>query len=361
VGHVGGYTQGGGHSPLTSIWGMAADQVLSIDLVTAAGTLVTADATTNTDLYWAIRGGGGSTYGVVTSMVVKAFPQIKVTTMQYNMTTGGNFTEDQFWAAQKAYVDNFEYYADLGYYSYYRIRHVNGAIFHDMTSWVAPNTSEAEFRASIAPLVEKWKAIGVPFTPVIREYDNFNDAWVEGFPQEAWTWNMRQASRFFPRSNLSNSTSRAASLDAVREAFDAGANLIMFNMRNPPGSSAIDNAVNPAWRDVLMFAIMFVTWSPSDSAEYVTQLSRNLTYAWNPKWRVLTPGGGTYMSESDYIEPDWQQSFHGSKYPRLYEIKQKWDPEGVFYAQNAVGSEDWVMGGMLLGHLPSQDSRLCRK
>jgi len=209
--------------------------------------------------------------------------------------------------------------------------------------------------------VEKWKAIGVPFDPIIREYDNFNDAWEEGFPQEPWTWNMRQASRFFPRSIISNSTSRAASLQALREVSDAGANLIMFNMRNPPGSSAIDNAVNPAWRDVLMFAIMFVTWSPTDSAEYVTQLSRNLTYEWNPKWRALTPGGGTYMSESDYIEPDWQQSFHGHKYQRLYEIKQKWDPESVFYAQNAVGSEDWVMGETLLGHLPSQDSRLCRR
>ena len=358
---MGGYIQGGGHSPLSSIWGMAADHVLSIELVTAAGTFITADATTNADLYWAIRGGGGSTFGVVTSMVIKAFPQIKVTTMRYNMTTGGSFTKDKFWAAQKAYVDNFEYYADLGYYSYYRIRHVNGEIFHDMTSWVAPNTSEADFRASIAPLVEKWKAIGVPFDPIIREYDNFNDAWEEGFPQEPWTWNMRQASRFFPRSIISNGTSRAASLQALREVSDAGANLIMFNMRNPPGSSAIDNAVNPAWRDVLMFAIMFVTWSPTDSAEYVTQLSRNLTYEWNPKWRALTPGGGTYMSESDYIEPDWQQSFHGHKYQRLYEIKQKWDPESVFYAQNAVGSEDWVMGEILLGHLPSQDSRLCRR
>lgn len=339
---------------------MAADHVLSIELVTSAGDLITADSDTNADLFWAVRGGGGSTYGVVTSMVIKAFPQIKVTTMRYNMTTGGHFTKAKFWEAQKAYVDEFEYFADLGYYSYYRIRHLKGEIFHDMTSWVAPNKSEAEFRASIEPLMQKWAAIGVPFEPVIREYDNFADAWEEGFPQEAWTWNMRQASRFFPRSIISNNATRTTAFGAIREVFDAGANLIMFNMRNPPGSASVDNAVNPAWRDVLMFAIIFVTWSPSDKADYVTQLSRNLTYEWNPKWRALTPGGGTYMSESDYIEPDWQQSFFGSKYERLYELKQKWDPEGVFYAQNAVGSEDWGMEEMLLGHLPSQNSRLCK-
>lgn len=361
VGHIGGYIQGGGHSPLTSIYGMAADHVLSIQLVTADGQFLTANSTTNTDLFWAVRGGGGSTYGVVTSMVLKAFPKIKVTTMRYNMTTGGNFTQSMFWRAQEAYLDGFAYFADQGHYAYYRIRHVNGEIFHDVTSWVAPNMTEAEFRISIAPLVNRWKAIGVPFDPIIEEHDNFPDAWANGFPQEAWTWNMRQASRFFPRETFNNSSTRAASFDAIRNVFDQGANLILFNIRNPPGSEANDNAVNPAWRKILMFAIMFVTWSPTDSTEYVTQLSRNLTYEWMPRWKALTPGSGTYMSESDYIEPNWQQSFFGDKYARLYDIKQKWDSEGVFYAQNAVGSEGWEMSEILLGHLPSQDSKLCRK
>jgi hypothetical protein len=340
---------------------MAADHVLSINLVTSDGSFVTANSTHNTDLFWALRGGGGSTFGVVTSMVIKAFPKIPVTTMRYNISTGGNFTQAKFWEAQKFYVDNFEKYADLGYYAYYRIRHVNGEIMHDMTSWVAPNTSESAFRNSILPLLEKWKSVGANFDPIIKEYDNFADAWEAGFPQEAWTWNMRQASRFFPRSVIANETSRDASFEAIRQVFNEGANLILFNIRNPPGSEKVDNAVNPAWRKLLMFAIMFVTWSPSDSTEYVTQLNKNLTYEWNPRWTALTPGSGTYMSESDYIEPDWQQSFHGTNYARLYDLKQKWDPGSVFYAQNAVGSEDWEMSEMLLEHLPSQDSKLCRK
>ena len=358
---IGGYVQGGGHSPLTSIYGMAADHVLSIQLVTADGRFITADAKTNSDVFWAVRGGGGSTYGVVTSMVVKAFPKLKVTIMTYNMTTSANFTPDAFWAAQRAYVDGFEEYADKGYYAYYRIRHVNGQVYHDMSAMVAPNTTEAEFRKTMAPLWAKWAALGVPFTPFIKEYDNFHDAWKDGFPQEAWTWTMRQASRLIPRENIANETKRDEIFNSIRRVFDEGANLIMFNIRNPPGTDAIDNSVNPAWRKVLMFAIMFVTWQVTDQTEYVTQLSRNLTYEWNPRWRVLTPGSGTYMSESDYIEPNWQESFHGNKYARLYQIKQKVDPLGVFYAQNAVGSEDWGMEGSILGHLPSQNSRLCRK
>ena len=362
VGMIGGYIQGGGHSPLTSIYGMAADHVLSIQVVTADGRFVTANAQTNSDLFWALRGGGAGTFGVVTSMVVKAFPKIKVTTMRYNVTTNANFTQSKFWEMQRAYVDGFEHYADLGYYSYYRIRHVGSEIFHDMTSMVAPNTSKAEFLATMAPLFAKWEALGVPYTPIITEYDNYSDAWFEGFPQEVWTWAMRQASRFFPRDVIADPAKRASVMDTIQGVFNEGSHILQFNIRNPPGTDLIDNAVNPAWRKVLMFAIMFVTWNVTDSPQFVTQFSRNLTYEWNPRWKALTPGSGTYMSESDYIEPEWQESFHGSKYPRLLEIKKKYDPEGVFYATNAVGSEEWqLMGELIMGHLPSQNGRLCRK
>lgn len=55
VGVAGGYTQSGGHSALSTNFGLAADQTLSFEVVTASGELVTASKTENTDLYWALR------------------------------------------------------------------------------------------------------------------------------------------------------------------------------------------------------------------------------------------------------------------------------------------------------------------
>jgi FAD/FMN-containing dehydrogenase len=60
VGPYGGFTSGGGHSTFASYHGLGSDQVLSINAVTADGNSVTADPTTNTDLFYAMRGGGGS-------------------------------------------------------------------------------------------------------------------------------------------------------------------------------------------------------------------------------------------------------------------------------------------------------------
>jgi hypothetical protein len=69
VGLAGGYTQGEGHSALSTEFGLAADQTLSFEVVTAAGDLVTASRSENADLYGALSGGGGDNYGIVVAMV----------------------------------------------------------------------------------------------------------------------------------------------------------------------------------------------------------------------------------------------------------------------------------------------------
>jgi ribonuclease T2 len=52
--------------------GLGVDNILEVNIIIANGTLVTANAKQNTDLYWALRGGGGSTWGVITSITVRA-------------------------------------------------------------------------------------------------------------------------------------------------------------------------------------------------------------------------------------------------------------------------------------------------
>ncbi|MFE0153227.1 FAD-binding oxidoreductase [Nonomuraea sp. NPDC059007] len=74
---VTGYTLGGGLGWLARRYGFAADSVLSAQVVTADGRIVTADAEHNPELFWALRGGGGN-FGVVTSLEFRLYPVAEV-------------------------------------------------------------------------------------------------------------------------------------------------------------------------------------------------------------------------------------------------------------------------------------------
>ncbi|KAK2041468.1 hypothetical protein LZ31DRAFT_597183 [Colletotrichum somersetense] len=71
---TGGWTKGGGHSRVARYYGLGAHQVLSARVILASGDVVVADLCNNTDLLYAIRGGGGGNYDVATQMTLKTYP-----------------------------------------------------------------------------------------------------------------------------------------------------------------------------------------------------------------------------------------------------------------------------------------------
>jgi hypothetical protein len=61
--------------------------------------------------------------------------------------------------------------------------------------------------------------------------------------------------------------------------------------------------------------------------------------------RAISTNVGSYVSESNYFEKRWQHSYWGSNYARLARVKKKYDPTGLFFVHNGVGSEEWSADG----------------
>jgi hypothetical protein len=362
VGWSGGYLAGGGHSPLASIYGMAADQVLAFEVVTANGRFVTASESVNSDLFWALRGGGGSTFGVVTSVVAKAHPRIKVTKSVFSFQTPVNNTAN-FWKGINAYMKRFPEFTKAGTYSYFWIWNYGTTLDFQMTPFFAPNHTIDSYNALTKPFFDDLKSFNISVTPNTTFYEDFYSANKGSWGEDTLgVTTIRQATRLFPKALWETEAKYNSFYNTIKDTVMNGHTVGGYHMA-PGNPFKVDNAVNEAWRQTQSFLITANMVPENATPVEFGEASDYLTYNIMDSWRKVAPasiGGGVYLNEADIQEPDWQTDFYGANhYPKLLAIKKKWDPMDVFYATTAVGSERWIVDDGDQG-AQTQNGRLCR-
>ncbi|KAF2472977.1 FAD-binding domain-containing protein [Lindgomyces ingoldianus] len=382
VGLAGGFVQGGGHSTYTSFYGLAADQVLRIQAVTASGKFVNADAEENEDLYWAFRGGGGGTYGIITSIVVKAFPVTPVASGSIAFSTVANpaiknstaVPVETFWKGVKEYWAYCIALCDAGGLGYNFIRHTHSANTTGLTfttSISLPNHTIPQYRQFIRPLIQKLNTIGIPLPlPPIQRFNNYYTRDIPNAVSGDTVGNTRFASRFFLRSNYDTHSALEEMHAAIRD-FVEGGGYTLHGINYSPTLEVAgnpDNAVHPAFRETIMHAEGFDSSAWWDGKTPIASISSQKSQhdrlqSYMQKWRDITPGSGSYINEGDAQEPEWKDAFFGSNYERLAAVKRRWDRWGLFYTVSGVGSDEWEVKGSSGGGregVLTQDGRLCR-
>ncbi|KAL1795593.1 hypothetical protein ACET3X_005817 [Alternaria dauci] len=386
---AGGFLQGGGHSSYTSYYGLAADQVLAITAVTADGRVVEAHEGENADLFWAFRGGGGGTFGIITSVVVKAFPPTPLASTSIRFSTtpdrGSNappISTETFWAGMRTYWEFSVTICDaggLGYNFIYPESSTTGLTFTVGIS--VPNQTTTEHRRFVRPLLQKLNDLGIQQPmPTVRRSLTSPFSYEEGYKDEAshlfkrllgeTTGHTLIASRFFPRTTFSNTSALESSHLAIRHVVENGS-LTFHGMNYAPTLSVSgnpNNAVNPAFRTTVLHAQAYepnAHWdgkAPILSRGALTERHERLQ-GYMQTWRDITAGSGSYINEGDAQDWEWKEAFFGSNYEELARIKRKYDPEGVFWAIGGVGSDEWEIrnvDGSKREGIVTQDGRLCK-
>lgn len=340
------------------LYGMAADQILALEVVTADGRFVTATPTENSDLFWALGGGGGGTFGIVTSVIVKVHPKIPIVT---SMISFKSSSADAYWAAIKAFWDNFPDWNDAHTYSYFWISNSTGEYSFDLTPFYAPNHTIESFNEVIGSWFDTLTELGIDYTAETVLHDTFKSSYDSTFGLQDYnvgSYSSIPGVRLVPRSNWETEEKRNYTFGVIKDIVDKFGGIGGYHQapRNP---EKIINAVNPAFRNEASFLICSSKVNEDATVEELAEASQRLENEILGPLRDVTPEGGAYLNEADVAEPNWQDSFWGDNYPKLLEVKEKWDPKDVFYVHHGVGSEGWeVRDGN--GGVPTQNGRLCR-
>lgn len=344
VGSAGGYTQGGGHSPLSNIYGLSADNVLEWEVVDGTGKLLKATPTENEDLYWALSGGGGGTYGIVVSMTEIAHKDSNIAGGSLNFTTTDT---DAYWEAIEYYHNFLPTIVDSGIFI------IGGVGNRRFTGYIhAPKLLAETVTSLLKPLTSKLTELSIDYGYKILDFDSYGAEYTGTRDVFHFGVGGGQAGGYLvPRSFVESHNTVLT--DVVREIAEGGLEFKSFAVNVAKKDDAPANAVLPAWRETLIHAQITLAWNSSSTHTQMQAQADALTNKWLPILKQAAPDGFAYLNEGDSQEPNWKWAYYGENYATLRNVKSKYDPEDIFYANKAVGSDEWVAR-------PLPDGRLCR-
>lgn len=254
VGIAGGYLQGGGSSPLGSKFGLGVDSVLEWEVVTADGKLVTATPTNQySDLYWALSGGGGGTFGAVLSVTVRLHKNLK--------TVGATvkfFEPDdaKFWKVLSTFLGNLPALVKAGASVYWQVipsayTGLAGNLFN-LPQLYFPGGSIKELEKLLDPTFQALQSHGIQYGFVPNDYPTFQDAFVTLNPYQNIT-EFNIGGRLIPTSLVTNDESAASLADAIKHITTNGG-IFAGVSADVSKAPSIPNSAHPEWRKSVFLA-----------------------------------------------------------------------------------------------------------
>lgn len=306
---VSGWHLGGGHGTLSRRYGLGADQMLRATIVTADGCERNVSSEENTDLFWAMRG-GGSSWGIMTSLTIRVHKSpgyIATRTMNFFDAPPSEETVRMIgsWIASAPAKAHAYWYFPRQLYAFYDLagEPMSAAKtafegLDSITDASADFTLPLDFYTLISVFPECGDCHGPKATT-----NNFLDA--DSFESKDVAVELRRAY-----------------LDNVFD--NCTGSFVLGGAAKKPDDT--ETAINPKFRNAL---VTMTCMGPATNSEN--------HHAWANSTFNQLGNGGSYMNEPQHDRGDWQDVYWGEKYSRLLAVKSKWDPQGIFTLHHGVG------------------------
>jgi FAD/FMN-containing dehydrogenase len=335
---IAGLTLGGGMGLTGRAFGLTCDNVAAVDAVLPDGRLVHCDATNDADLYWALRGGGGGNFAIVTGFTFRTHPVSQATLYKFTWPWS---LADKTLAAWMDWIPGLPdevYSACL----------LSGAPGNQPTVSV----SGLVLGPSGPPIAALIASIGTPATTFSRTH-TYTDAMMieagcQGVSGAACHFagsspgGTLPRSAFLAKSDYFTAPMNAAAIAAVTSAIEARA----ADTRLQGGAAHFD-AYGGAINRVAPTATAFVHRGALCSAQYsgsfdpaapADHLAANRAWL-QALYASLRPAasGAAYQNYIDPTLTDWRQAYYGANYDRLVTVQHKYDPDHLLKFPQAIG------------------------
>jgi FAD/FMN-containing dehydrogenase len=372
VGAAGGFTLGGGFGSFSRVYGTGAGNLLEVEVVVANGDIVLANEFQNSDLFWAIKGGGGY-FGIVTKMTYKLHPL-----PSYLGSFSGSIRAKDELAFQRL-IESFVFFyqsqlSNPNWGESISLKPDNVLELHMMYINIDEQKVEATFKPFFEELTQKYPQsyeISTKLTPItpskIWAHDPVLNEKIKfitlddriNVPKDQfwWTNNSNQISiywytyqsRWLPKKLFADDQSKllAETLFKASKLTPNGLE-IHFNKGLASASPwAMESTKNTAMNPEVLKAAALVIIADGKKGlkendkefKVDSENAKNSIKSINEAMKLIkdiSPKAGTYINEADYFLTDWQEEFFGENYQKLQEIKTKWDPDNFFKAHFSV-------------------------
>lgn len=315
---IAGLTLGGGFGYLTRRYGWTSDNVLSMQVVTADGRVVRASEEDNSDLFWALRGGGGN-FGVVTDFEYKLYP-VGPEVVAGAIAWPADYTTEVFELFQSITAQappEFVCVAGLRIAppAPWLAKEIHGKPI--VALFICHSGPVEEGERLVAPIKDLGTPVGdiVQRRPYVSQQSLLDATQPKG---RRYYWKSEYLPRLDPEL-LVEVNKHAQKIISPHSA------ILLFPLQGalnnlPEGHSPAGN------RDAAWVLNIMASWEQSGDDKTNIEWVR---HAWQEMRRFST--GGTYINFLTEDEGDERiHAAYGNNYQRLVEVKTKWDPNNLF-------------------------------
>jgi hypothetical protein len=308
--------------------------------------LVVANDYRNQDLFWALRGGGGGTFALVTQATVRIFPDVSCVTARLAVSAPEGLDDRSWTQALALLLETLRSFNEQGVAGEVHLR--ADPLTAMLTLHFLNTTDLDNVDRRLGAILDYFRTREIPYNYSSEYHARMSSSLRHDpdiYPAE---YGITQGSvlvsdHLFKSPRGPYQIAKTLSLVHLHSGDEIFINTLGGAVNT--NHNSVNASMHPGWRHSALLinlykAVRRSVESKLHASHELTSVQMPILYSLDPNYKV------SYFNMGDPNDPDFRNVYWGTNYERLLAIKQKWDVDALFITRLGVGSEFWDPDGL---------------